>query len=154
MKNKDQILLENAYLKVVEAYSDSEFEDDLNVGSTNMPHGMGYPNKRKEDSDWDKIVKIDSYADDWDGNKEIKYPSFVTAYDVTRNYGGPEEGGWWYTAQTMIDSIEVNSPEETQQAARKLYDEIKGTTDGKLSIELESEKGSLEMNVNGQPRYE
>lgn len=22
--------------------------------------------------------------------------NFVTVYEVTRHYGGPEEGGWWY----------------------------------------------------------
>ena len=21
---------------------------------------------------------------------------YVNAYEVTRHYGGPEEGGWWY----------------------------------------------------------
>lgn len=30
---------------------------------------------------------------------------FVTAYEVTRHYGGPEEGGWWYNWYTVIDTI-------------------------------------------------
>jgi hypothetical protein len=30
-------------------------------------------------------------------NKEMIWmPKIITIYEVTREYGGPEEGGWWY----------------------------------------------------------
>ena len=35
---------------------------------------------------------------------------FVTAYRVTRHYGGPEEGGWWYDWYAPLESIRLNSP--------------------------------------------
>jgi len=27
---------------------------------------------------------------------------FVSVYDVARMYGGPEEGGWWYDAGSLV----------------------------------------------------
>jgi len=30
---------------------------------------------------------------------------YVTAYGVTREYGGPEEGGWWYDWKTHLLSV-------------------------------------------------
>jgi len=30
---------------------------------------------------------------------------FITAYAVTRHYGGPEEGGWWYNWYTPIKTV-------------------------------------------------
>lgn len=35
---------------------------------------------------------------------------YVNAYEVTRHYGGPEEGGWWYDAGTPIASVPVRIP--------------------------------------------
>ncbi len=32
---------------------------------------------------------------------------FVNVYAVTRNYGGPEEGGWYYNAGTPLASIPI-----------------------------------------------
>ena len=33
--------------------------------------------------------------------------AFVNAYAVTRHYGGPEEGGWWYNAGHPLASMPV-----------------------------------------------
>lgn len=30
---------------------------------------------------------------------------YVTAYEVTRHYGGPEEGGWWYDWYHPIETV-------------------------------------------------
>lgn len=32
---------------------------------------------------------------------------YITAYGVTRHYGGPEEGGWWYDHYTPIETVAV-----------------------------------------------
>ncbi len=34
---------------------------------------------------------------------------YVNAYEVTRHYGGPEEGGWWYNHQEPIASIPIRA---------------------------------------------
>lgn len=41
---------------------------------------------------------------------------FVNAYAVTRNYGGPEEGGWWYDSGEPLASIPCISDEEISAA--------------------------------------
>jgi hypothetical protein len=33
---------------------------------------------------------------------------FVNAYAVTRHYGGPEEGGWWYNHYDLLQSVPVD----------------------------------------------
>jgi hypothetical protein len=30
---------------------------------------------------------------------------FVGVYDVNRNYGGPEEGGWWFDSGELIKTV-------------------------------------------------
>lgn len=32
---------------------------------------------------------------------------WVTVYEVTRHYGGPEEGGWWYNWHDVLRSFYV-----------------------------------------------
>jgi hypothetical protein len=44
---------------------------------------------------------------------------FVNVYDVTRHYGGPEEGGWWYDAGEPILSIVCTSREQAEQVRDK-----------------------------------
>ena len=32
---------------------------------------------------------------------------YINAYEVTRHYGGPEEGGWWYNSGEPVASVPV-----------------------------------------------
>lgn len=32
-------------------------------------------------------------------------PAFVTVYHITRQYGGPEEGGWWWNRTEAVCSV-------------------------------------------------
>lgn len=34
---------------------------------------------------------------------------YLNAYEVTRHYGGPEEGGWWYNMGTPLASIPLKA---------------------------------------------
>ena len=36
------------------------------------------------------------------GEQERLEPNFITLYETTRHYGGPEEGGWWYNVTTPL----------------------------------------------------
>lgn len=36
-------------------------------------------------------------------------PIYVNAYSVSRHYGGPEEGGWWYDAGTPLASVPMKA---------------------------------------------
>lgn len=35
-------------------------------------------------------------------------PTWLNVYEVTRNYGGPEEGGWYYNHMDCIESYDVS----------------------------------------------
>ena len=37
---------------------------------------------------------------------------YVNVYSVTRHYGGPEEGGWWYNAGEPIESRLIADEDE------------------------------------------
>lgn len=43
---------------------------------------------------------------------------YVTAYHVTQQYGGPEEGGWWYNAKEILAVVPVSSDEQTANLVR------------------------------------
>lgn len=40
---------------------------------------------------------------------------FITAYEVSRQYGGPEEGGWYYDAYSVIETKEAITYEEAEE---------------------------------------
>jgi hypothetical protein len=48
--------------------------------------------------------------------------AYVTLFEVDQHYGGPEEGGWWYTAGEPIAALPVFTPDE-EEAARQLLRE-------------------------------
>jgi hypothetical protein len=37
---------------------------------------------------------------------EGKEPTTITVHEVWQNYGGPEEGGWWYTAGEPVNRMD------------------------------------------------
>ena len=47
-------------------------------------------------------------------------PVYVNVYSVTRHYGGPEEGGWWYNAGEPVESRIVPN----REAAETLREEM------------------------------
>jgi hypothetical protein len=141
--------------------------EGLDPHETNFPHGQGYPNINRRGLTPEKVVRIDTFGDiDFgsenyreddpahDGSNPQNYPAVVTLYDVTRDLGGHEEGGWWYDWKTAVKSVAVNSPEEAQAAARQLYGLIgQADLDGKPVIELEKTAGAIEA-AQQRPRYE
>lgn len=58
---------------------------------------------------------------------------YVNVYDVTRCYGGPEEGGWWYDAGDCILALECATKEEARFVAEQLRVEYP-RTDKRYSV--------------------
>ena len=141
MRDSDTRLLEEAYLKTLMVLKE-EFDEDLVRGSTNLPHGQGYPNVSEQDQEFENSLFVDNNG---------QYPAFVTAYDITREFGGQEEGGWYYTQYTPMHSIPISSNEEIEVNAKKLYDKLSDSADGKFRIYVEVEKGSQAIDT---PHYE
>jgi hypothetical protein len=94
-----------------------------------------------------KLYSIIHHRDD--PQNELNYPLYVSLYDITRALGGYEEGGWWYDAYELKDSIEIKNPNELLPAAEKLYNNI-NNIDGKPYIVVEKNKGSQEQS---RPTY-
>lgn len=46
---------------------------------------------------------------------------YINAYSVSRHYGGPEEGGWWYDAGEPIASVPmaIEASEEAIEAMKR-----------------------------------
>jgi hypothetical protein len=40
-------------------------------------------------------------------DKEIVY---VTAYETSLGYGGPEEGGWWFDCGEWVETVQTSRP--------------------------------------------
>jgi hypothetical protein len=51
---------------------------------------------------------------------------YVSTYETSRAYGGPEEGGWWYTNYELLDSEPVVGKEN----AHKMRDKLQAEADG------------------------
>jgi len=45
---------------------------------------------------------------------------YVNAYEVSRHYGGPEEGGWWFDAGTPLASVPCVTDEAVDEAKTHL----------------------------------
>lgn len=46
----------------------------------------------------------------------------VSVYERDRNYGGPEEGGWWYDSGTVVQTIPVTSEDWSDEDIELLID--------------------------------
>lgn len=51
-----------------------------------------------------------------DGDQQF----FVAVYSVSRCYGGPEEGGWWFDAGELVRQTAVNSYAEAEELRDRL----------------------------------
>ncbi len=86
---------------------------------------------------------------------------FVNVYMVTREYGGSEEGGWWYNDYECIESVKTDkkSAQETKEILEEEYkDEEYGdiySVRGGVLIEVLIEEKERESDTrrNGVPRF-
>ncbi len=83
---------------------------------------------------------------------------WVNVYEVTREYGGPEEGGWWFNRLICIDSQLTATPEE---AVAQLTEEHSGRAHGNiysvlggLEIAVRIEEAEAKSETKVRPHYE
>jgi hypothetical protein len=67
-----------------------------------------------------------------DGEKLAKF--YVVVTHVTRHYGGPEEGGWWYDWTSIEDVRKVFGAEGVLKALEKLGEEYPRSRYGRGSV--------------------
>jgi len=49
-----------------------------------------------------------------------RWQVFVTVYEVTRHYGGPEEGGWWYNWNEPVESVLVLPSQDAEEVVEQM----------------------------------
>lgn len=67
---------------------------------------------------------------------------YVNAYSVSRNYGGPEEGGWWYDSGEPLASIPVKNDGAVETAIHEARTALQET----LEWPKESRQGRFSIN--------
>ncbi len=85
---------------------------------------------------------------------------YVSVYSVTREFGGPEEGGWWYDCKNLLATVPAD--DKTCEAREALLEDwFKDYNWGKLSsvnggekIRVYSERKKGEFETKGRPHYE
>ena len=78
------------------------------------------------------------------GAKMAKELIFVNAYEVSREYGGGEEGGWWYDMGTPLASVPCRGRKAAKRERKrlmKLYAHLEGdlnsvSTIGRTTIQV------------------
>lgn len=49
---------------------------------------------------------------------------WVSVYEETQQYGGPEEGGWWYTHSELTDGQGFTNPEKLVEYYNQAYQQL------------------------------
>lgn len=82
---------------------------------------------------------------------------FVSVYEVTRHYGGPEEGGWWYNWYHPLVTVPTTRPQVVKEwlmakyedrAEGDIYSVLGGTA---IAVVIEDEPA--EMATTERPYY-
>jgi hypothetical protein len=81
----------------------------------------------------------------------------VSLYERERVYGGPEEGGWWYTVYTYIASRAFEYLRAAEDFAGQAWDRVEQTNEFRGScytIVMEDTPGSEDNSRDPAPVWE
>jgi len=56
---------------------------------------------------------------------------FVNVYDQNEAYGGPEEGGWYYTQGRFLEGVPASSPQQAEEIRERLKAKYSGENDSR-----------------------
>ena len=93
---------------------------------------------------------------------------WINIYSVTRHFGGPEEGGWWYDWSECVTSVPVKIRGEITLTAGKIHNLIEVlretglyedegdiySANGGVLFDVRLEENKEETETTGRPRYE
>ena len=95
---------------------------------------------------------------------DSQLPIYVNAYSVSRHYGGPEEGGWWYDVGEPLASVPMahDATVEDTDAEKERIAQLLGWTSetGRYSVaggddfEVYVEEEAARPFPEETPRYE
>jgi hypothetical protein len=85
---------------------------------------------------------------------------WINVYAIEREYGGPEEGGWWYNTYDCLTSIRVKTRKQEEEARRLLEEEYLDLKWGNIysvlggtDIRIRREKRRAESHDMSRPYY-
>lgn len=83
----------------------------------------------------------------------------VNVYEVTRHYGGPEEGGWWYNWRVCVASVPLARCDTVDSVARWLRVRFPHqgniySVRGGVEYDILGEASPAESASTERPRYE
>lgn len=83
----------------------------------------------------------------------------VAVYDIAQRYGGPEEGGWWYIAGSLVRQVKTFRSESRaydycRRLNAKLHSRTFGPNQGRreLSSVLSNGECQAEVHENHAPK--
>lgn len=68
---------------------------------------------------WDYWITSD--PNDPDGPSKPDLPRWINAYELGRNFGGHEEGGWYYDSGEPVFAAQISNVEEMEEALKLIY---------------------------------
>lgn len=87
--------------------------------------------------------------------------TYVNVYAVTRHYGGPEEGGWWYNAGIPVTSYALTDDDDIEEVCEMLEKKYLCLEEGDIysvlggtKIEIHKAYGYAEPWPKERPHYE
>jgi hypothetical protein len=78
---------------------------------------------------------------------------YVNAYEVTRHYGGPEEGGWWYNLNTPIASVPIMASNENDKRIKQQIKELEKIFSDRVHGDIYSVCGGKEITVCVEDKF-
>lgn len=90
--------------------------------------------------------------------KDSKKKVFVSLYSITRHYGGPEEGGWWYNWYYREETAHVPKGKILAKTLRKWEGKYKPEGNiysvlGGIEYDAMIEKVPGQFETRHRPRY-
>lgn len=100
-----------------------------------------------------------------EGRYPLRFPYYVTVYQVDQAYGGREEGGWWYDIGTVLETFQVYSEEHLAIVEKELEAYYNDPDDRRLRWGRTSAAGGYDIDIvasesmgrsypEERPRYE
>ena len=59
---------------------------------------------------------------------------YLYIYQCSQAYGGPEEGGWWYSCGELIDSKRISNLTRARQTVKELNKKFKNDDKGEYQM--------------------
>lgn len=93
-------------------------------------------------------------------------PFYVTVEGISRSYGGPEEGGWWYDRRTILAIRRVYTVSAALRTIRELREEFpqprynrfscanRGENDIRIAVCYDESDPRWPEETQGRPSYE